>query len=106
MRLTILNRLALLQLLPHEGSLLDIRAVHQLRQALAPSDEEAEAIEAAAGPGGYIDERSEVARRAVDIDVSPRAVAIVQDILRDLDNQKKYPENAIALWDIFFGGQP
>lgn len=105
MKLTILHRLALLQLLPNEGSLLDIRAVHQLRQALAPSDEEAEAIQQAAGPGGYLDDRNIVARRAAEIDISPRAVTIVQDILRDLDQKRRIPENAIELWDLFFGGQ-
>lgn len=103
--LTILQRLALLRILPNEGGLLDIRAVHNLRQSIAPSDEEAAAIQLAAGSTGYLDDRSPIAHKTIEVEISPRAVAIVQDILTDLDRRKKLPESCISLWDIFFEEQ-
>jgi hypothetical protein len=101
MLLTVLDRLALLQILPREGTLLDLRAVHQLRMSLAPSDDEAAAIQAAVDPAGFLDESSETAHRTTEILVSPRAHTVVQDLLKDLEAKKKLPEACLGLWDLF-----
>ena len=45
MEFTVEERLALLNLLPPEGSLLTMKIVHELRLALSFSDEELEALQ-------------------------------------------------------------
>ena len=102
MKINVIERLTLLNLLPREGNVLDVRAIHQLRLALAPDDGEAAAIEAAAGPDGYLDESSAVARAVKDIEVGPRAFTVVQNLLKDLDSKGKLPEACIGIWDHVF----
>lgn len=102
MRLTLFDRLALLGVLPREGSLLDIRATHALRQHLAPNDVEAMEIQSAANPEGGLSDTSEVALRTTEIELSPRALTLVQDLLKQLDGAKKLPENLIGVWDAVF----
>jgi hypothetical protein len=102
MKFTTLERFALLGLLPEKGRVLDIKAIHDLRMALAPSDAEATEINLAVGDEGMLSPDMPIARKTKDIEVGARAQTVVQNTLKTIEEKGELPESCISLWDLFF----
>lgn len=99
MELTVKERFLLLMLLPAEGNISTIRIVHNLRQALALTDEEYSKFGVEKN-GDEIRWRQDVPQVAA-VEISPRAFVIIQDALKDLNAKSKITEELIPLWEKF-----
>ena len=102
MEFTVEERLAALGLLPQEGTLITMKIVHDLRQALAFSEEDL----------AFLNFRQEGERLMWDNGVGPKevkvgvkAAGIVHDALAKLDKDGKLRESHLLLVDKFEYGE-
>lgn len=98
MEFTVEERLAMLNLLPPEGNLLTMKIVHDLRQALAFSDEELEALNFQQSDG-RLSWQNTVEPKEVEAGIKARGV--VYDELEKLDKEKKLREAHLTLCEKF-----
>jgi len=108
MKLTLMDRLMLANLLPPEGDLRTMRVIHELRMAVGLSAEEIEAWEIKTsitqGPDGkdisqttWNDEKVE----EVEVDVAGEKTALIVEALKKLDAEKKIGPQHFGLCDKF-----
>ena len=98
MEFNVEERLTTLNLLPQEGTLLTMKVVHDLRQALAFSEEDL----------AFLNFRQEDERLMWDNGVGPKEVkvgvkasAIIHDKLAELDKSEKLRASHLALCEKF-----
>ena len=101
MELSVLERLMLLDTLPQEGDITTIRIVRELREALSFGEEESARIELRTESGRT--EWKQDAETPKDVDIGPRATAVIVGALEELNKQKKLNEQHIPLFDKFMG---
>lgn len=98
-KLSVHQRLLLLNSLPREGDLTTIRLVRELREACSFSEEEHAALDfrqtgsSVRWNDGAVDDKG--------IDIGPRAADIIRDTLRELDEAGRLREEHLALVDTF-----
>jgi hypothetical protein len=102
-KLRMIDRLALLAVLPGAGSYMDMRAVQDLRYALAPTQDEAVELEKAASGNGMLKDTDAVALVEAEFEIGARAKTIIEDTLKSLEQAKKLPQNLTEAWARFFG---
>lgn len=105
MNLNVTERLMLLNILPSEGDLTTLRIVRKTREALSFSEEEHASLKFRREPTG--DGRTTVKWEPdqdvkKDVEIGPKAQAIVKEALRLLSAKKKLREEHLFLWDLFF----
>ena len=105
MKLTILERLMLLGILPPEGDLRTMKIVHHLRMDLALTQDEMtnwgvkNQVNAEGQPIGvtWDDDKAEEA----EIDVAGEKTAVIVEVLRKLDAEKKLTGQHLSLCEKF-----
>lgn len=103
MELSVLERLTLLSLLPHEGSFRNMKIVRTLRESLS-FDEDAEKFglqETETGDGRKSFQWNHKVEQTAEIEVGERAVELIADTLKALDKADKLPEQAVTLYEKF-----
>jgi hypothetical protein len=105
MKLNILERLMLLNVLPPEGDLRTMRIVHDLRMALALSQQEMtdwgveNQVDEAGKPTGVIWDDAKV--QDAEIDVAGEKTALIVEALKKLDSEKKLTAQHLSLCEKF-----
>ena len=100
MQLNTFDRLILLNILPGQGDITTIRIVHKLRQDLSFSEEEHAALEIQTGEDGLIRWKAE-ADKPKEVEIGPKAHAIVEGVLRQLSEKGLLKEQHLSLYDRF-----
>ena len=103
MRLNIKDRLVLLNTLPPEGNFATLKIVHELKMALAPSEEEAKAI-------GLVQEAGQIRWNPTkdvekDIPIGKVARGVIETALKKLDAEKKLTPDHLSLYERFVVGE-
>lgn len=100
MKLNVLERLLLLNMLPGEGDLTTIRIVRQLREELSFSEEEHAALNfrpvgenQLRWEDGVVDDK--------EFDFAAKATGLIADALEKLIKEEKVQEQHISLFDKF-----
>ncbi len=104
MKLSIADRLLLLEMLPAQGNILTLRVVRDARKLLEFRQDELERFEIMqAGPSiRWNQEKAEEA----DIPLSDAALGIARETIKTLDAEKKLTATHIPLWEkLMEGGQ-
>lgn len=99
MRLSILSRITLLNLLPAEGTIITLRIIRDLRMALSFTEQE-HAMYSIKTTGDRITWNAS-ADKGKDIEIGPKAFVLVSDTLTALDKQGKLKSEHIELYDRF-----
>lgn len=98
MLLLVEERLALLQLLPEQGSLMTIRIVRELREALSFTEDEHELYKFKQ-TGNRLDWKNAEVEKEVDI--GAQAMGIIADLLLDLHAKGTVRVEHLTLFDKF-----
>jgi len=98
MEFTVEERLATLALLPPEGSLVTMKIIHDLRQALAFSEEELAVLQFQQN-NDQLTWQNGVGLK--EVEVGPQAVKVVRDLLKKLDEDEKIREAHLSLVEKF-----
>ena len=103
MKLGIKDRLVLLNTLPPEGNFATVKIVHELRMALAPSEEEATAIGLVQAEGQVRwDPTKDIEK---DIPMGKVAKGIIESALKKLDESQKLTPEHLSLYEKFVVGE-
>jgi hypothetical protein len=99
MKLSVLERLTLLQTLPREGNLTQIRIIRKLREDLSFSEDEHKAL-------GFTNKDDRLLWRREgdpmkDIDIGETASTVIGERLKALDAAGKLTEDHLPLYDRF-----
>ena len=103
MKLNIKDRLVLLNTLPPEGNFATLKIVHELKMALAPSEEEAKAI-------GLVQEAEQIRWNPTkdvekDIPIGKVARGVIETALKRLDAEQKLTPDHLGLYERFVVGE-
>ena len=98
MKLSIGERLNLLNLLPPEGDLTSIKIVRKLREGLSFSEDELEEYEIKVLDNGRVSWNSAEEK---DIEIRAKARSMIVAALHKLDDEGKVTEQHISLFDKF-----
>lgn len=99
MKLTVLERLLLLQALPAEGDLTNMRTLRLLRERLSFSEKEQQELEFQSLDGQTQWKVPKV--EEVEIELSPVMMTQVVKALKSLDEQQKIKDEHLSLYDKF-----
>jgi len=94
------DRLILLNILPEQADITTIRIIHKLRQDLSFSEEEHAALEIQTGEDGLV-RWNAAADTSKDVEIGPKAHAIVEGVLRQLSEKGLLREQHLPLYDRF-----
>ena len=100
MELSVFERLILLNIMPQEGDFLTIKIIHELKQALAFSEDEHKALQFQPGENGEVRWVSE-ADKPKEIEIGDVAKNIIKQRLIELDKEKKLTEQHISIYERF-----
>jgi len=100
MKLEILDRINLLNILPAEGNIVTLRIVNELRGSLSFSEKELADGKINQSAEGHItwDAASGVVK---DVKIGDTARDIIKGALKKLDEEKKLTAQLVPLWDKF-----
>ena len=102
MTLTIKERFLILNLLPREDNITNIRTIRKLREALSLSDAEQERYKPVFGESGGVTWDGTQPQEA-EVEIVPLAIPIVQKALKKLNDENKLAEEHLSIWDKFVG---
>ncbi len=103
MKLTVLERLMLLQVLPQEGDLTTLRIVRALRQDLSFSEKEHKALKFVQTADRLTwDQKANVVK---DVPMGLKATNLIVGALTTLSEQKKLTEQHLTLCEKFVGAE-
>jgi hypothetical protein len=97
MRLTVLERLVLLNILPKEGDFLTLKTIREVREAIA-FDADAEEFGVTQESDGVHCANFGAEK---DIDLPPRVLPVIVSVLTDLNNQRHLTEQHFSLYEKF-----
>jgi len=103
MKLTVLERLALLNILPKEGNFITLKIVRKLREDLSFSEEEIKRLEFKEDEGRVSWNPREAEKIIKDIKIGNKANSIIVEILEKLDKEKKLTDQHFTLYEKFIG---
>ncbi len=102
MKLQVVDRIALLNILPRQGDIFQTKVVTDIRAIVGFGDKEQEAIELKTLPDGSVQWNQEK-YRSREFNFGPRAKVLICDTLKDLSAKKQLTAAAIPLWEKFIG---
>lgn len=104
MQLSVLERILLINLLPKEANVTDLRICLNLSTEMGFSEEEIERLEINEQDGAV---RWNAERETLkEVAIGPRAFDIIKDALSGLDRQKKMTPAHIPLYERFVEAEP
>ena len=101
MNLSVLDRIALLSLLPQEADYATIRIVHDLKQDLSFTEEEHKLLGIQVTPEGGMRWDGGIDR---EYDFGPRTTTLIVDVLEKADKSKKLSEDHLHVYELFMEG--
>lgn len=107
MKLTILERLMLLGLLPREGNVLTLKIVRDLKSVLSFSEEEIKEYELKSptdNPNVFT-WKKEANTVTAEVKIGEVAHSIIVEALKKLNDEKKLTEAHISIYDKFVDGK-
>ena len=102
--LSFVDRFALLQMLPVEGSVMTIRILRDLKDELGFSEEEVKKSKLKEVPGGVQWDAGMVAKLHKDVPMGEKARDIIRESLEGLEKQKKLKLEFLDLYERFVEG--
>ena len=102
--LSFVDRFALLQMLPVEGSVMTIRILRDLKDELGFSEEEVKKSKLKEVPGGVQWDAGVVAKMHKDVPMGEKARDIIRESLEGLEKQKKLKLEFLDLYERFVEG--
>jgi hypothetical protein len=105
MKLSVVERITLLQILPQQGDFLTLRIIHELRQALSFTEDEIAEFGLEVDPEKSLVRWNQQATRDVEMPIGVKANRIIVDTLLELDNNKKLTEGHLSLYEKFCSGE-
>jgi len=104
MKLTMRDRIVLLNILPPEGDITTIKVVHKLRMELAPSEKEIKDYKIRQEKTQILwDDAREKKVGAQDKKIGPKAFSIIEEAFQSLNKQKKLNEGHLETYMKFCG---
>ena len=100
MKLTILERLMLISVLPQEGNILTVKIVQDLKADASFSEEELEEHEIVLSDG-RVDWNPESNEYIKEIPFGPQAMKVIVESLEKLNSEEKLTEDFITLYEKF-----
>lgn len=100
MKLTVLERLVLLNILPPTGTVTTIRIVNDLRGALSFSEAEHKKLKFFTGDDGNTRWEAKGIKDK-DIDIGPKAHVLVQESLQKMSEEEQLTTDLLPVWDKF-----
>ena len=105
MKLTIIERLTALGLLPKEGNFVTWKIIKNLREALSFSEEELKALQfdETTKPGSLAWRIEGVPAEILnkDVEIGPKATKVISDALEALNKEEKLTEQHYSLYEKF-----
>lgn len=101
MRLGVIERITLLQMLPQQGDFLTLRIIHELRQTLSFTEEETVDFGLEIVPESQTIRWNQKSAREVEIPIGPKAHSIIVSTLLEMDKAAKLTENHLSLYEKF-----
>jgi hypothetical protein len=99
MKLSIMERLMALQVLPKEGNFVTLNVVRKAQEALSFTEKEIEKY-------GFKQQKDKVewdntANQTTDVDLGNKAISIISEALEKLDKEKKLTSQHLSLYEKF-----
>ena len=101
MKLNLIERLKVLQILPTEGNFITLNIVQKLKESLAPTEEEFKEFEIVENAGNI--SWNEKGRIYKEIELGEKATDIIKEALKKLDEENKLTEFHISVYKKFIG---
>lgn len=102
MKLRMIERMNLLEMLPREGNVLTLRLVRELRETLAPTADEQTAIKMREITGNRIIWDPDLEpKEQYEIQISDAATGVIKPILKRWNDEGKLQEQHLGLWEKF-----
>jgi hypothetical protein len=96
------ERFIVLQLLPEKANFVNMKLIRELKEALAPTTEEAEAIDLKQTDEGHLQWNNEKAKEVVaEIGFDPKALVMVIDALETLNKAEELEEKHFSVFEKF-----
>ena len=102
MELSVLDRIALLSLLPEQGDYTTIRIVHDLKQDLSFTEAEHLALNLQVTSEGGMRWDGNVER---EYDFGSRTLALIVDVLEKADKSRKLSDDHLRVYELFMEPQ-
>jgi len=99
MKLDVLNRLVLLNVLPKEGNIMTLKIVRKLREELSFSEEEHKELDFQESNGKLV--WNTVINDDKEIEIGEKASDIIVETLKKLDRENKLHEDHLPIWEMF-----
>lgn len=105
-KLSFLERNGLLEILPGQGSVVDLRIIHDLRMSLAFTQAEHKKVSLKVLEGGMIQYNSKAAEKInKEVSIGERANEIIKESLETLEKKKILRLEQLPLYDRFVDGK-
>ena len=105
MKLTVLERLRLFEIVPREGDFATLKTVRTLREAISISEAEAKefAFKATPNESGTQYAWNNKGMEEREVEIGGPAVAIVAEALKKMNTDKKLTDDFFSLYEKFVG---
>jgi len=100
--LTLSERLQVLEVLPREGNIIQLRLIHDLKMKLSPTAQEIKDFKMTMPEPGKVQFSAEANRLPSTMKFRPAELELIKKQLTDLSNQNKLSVDMIGIYDIFF----
>ena len=105
MKLNIMERLMLLNMLPQKGDIVTLRTVNEYMQKIGLNEEEIKLYEIVQQEDGRIKWNSKYNDRTVDISFGDIITNIIANELKEVDKKKELTGNHMSLYEKFVEGK-
>ena len=102
MKLNLLERLKVLQILPAEGNFATLNIVKTLRESLAPTEKEFKDFGIVEKDGAI--SWNEKGREEIEIEIGEKATDIIVEALKKLDEENKLTAHHLSIYQKFVNG--
>lgn len=101
MKLDVRERLVLLSVLPQEGNFITLKVLRKLKEVLSFSEEEIKQY-------NFVQNEDKVtwddkAEQSKEIEIGEKAIDIIKEALKKLDEQKKLRDEHFSIYEKFMG---
>lgn len=105
MKLTVLERLRLFEVIPKEGDFATLKTIRTLREAIALSEADTKefAFKSTPTESGTQYTWNDKGRAEREIEISAAAIVVVADALKKMNADKKLTEDFFTLYEKFVG---
>jgi hypothetical protein len=102
-KLSVFDRLILLNILPKEGDFTTLKIMRKMKEDLSFSEEEHKALSFKTGDNGAVSWKTEGDTNK-EINFGEKATDLIVETLKKLDKDKKLKEEHYSLFEKFVGG--